>query len=209
MKKIIIFATTALVISGSVFALSSFKNNSDNKKFNTKVVGSDLNNGSFKSGNTIMYFEKIKLKDLDQLVEHSDAFVLAEVIQDAETVIKENPKGMPEDPATFTTYSVTEIKVIDTLYGNIDSEILTFTQIGEPGNSEGETKVIKGEKYLFALNKHDWGYNSSAQEEGIFKIVNNNKIYSLTDNPVMSKYDNLDLDKLKKDLSKSFNKKKK
>ena len=109
MKKIIIFATTALVISGSVFALSSFKNNSDNKKFNTKVVGSDLNNGSFKSGNTIMYFEKIKLKDLDQLVEHSDAFVLAEVIQDAETVIKENPKGMPEDPATFTTYSVTEI----------------------------------------------------------------------------------------------------
>jgi len=209
MKKRIVIAVISFVFLISIFVIKNSVQNGDSVQSGNanKIVGSELNNGSIKSGNTIMFFEKNKLKSLEELVQAADAVVIAEVTSDAETVVKENPKGMSDDIASTTTYSVAQIKIIDTLCGKVDSDTIKFTQIGEAGNDVGETKVVKGERYLFALHKHDWGYNSTAQEDGIFKVVKGNKVYSLSNNPVFSKYDNLNVEELKKDLQKSFKEK--
>lgn len=56
------------------------------------------------------------------------------------------------------------------------------------------------------LHKHPDGYSSPYLEDGLFIINNKGKIVSMTNNPSISKYDNLDLKEFKDTLKKIFEK---
>jgi hypothetical protein len=209
-----------LGIAVLIFSVLVFKNvglNTDNAKYNLnadnskKVIGSK----SLQQTMTIIPYESI-----DQIIKDADLVCIGRVISEGKTLLDEAqyPKELTDKLASKgkhpPRYNVcqSKIEIEETLLGETDSKIITLEQLGAAGNNSGETKVKLKDKMLFILQQHDDDknvYSSVALEEGMFKLQDNNKSLSLTDNPVMTKYDDIDSKILIRDIKKSIEKIKK
>ena len=83
------------------------------------------------------------------------------------------------------------------------SEIL-FSQVGEFDSDQYETKIKKNKRYLlFLLRKSTTDeviYDATGIEQGILEIQDDNKLYSYTNEGIMSTYDGKYLDEIIKDI---------
>ncbi len=173
----------------------------DNAK---KVVGSKYRLGEIVSVDTNM------VDSLETLFKYAQVAVIGEVISDG---ILKNDEASEQDSGNsiikrpVEKHTPYQVRVEEVVCGSLEPKEITLSQIGEPGDDRGETKVKKGDRMLFVLHEisqEDGIYDSAVLEGGMFIIDKNNKVMSLSDNIAVAKYDGLDLDVLKKDLKEAF-----
>ena len=224
-KKLIISIVGCLALSlcaVGTYLFTSYSTNSastnlaynENPDVSKKVVGSNE-----------LLASKMAPVSIDDITKYADLIVIGTVV--SKPTNKQIDFPFPNDEmkkgAMGTSKEVpkvnlacTQIKVSEVLYGklrNANSNEITLAQIGQAGNDSGETKVVNGQKYLLVLQNHPDDinrYSSAIAEEGIFKI-NSKKAKSilgsieetttsLSDDKFTSRYDDVSLDVLKKDI---------
>lgn len=185
-NKYIIICIAIICLSLSIFSINNLRSNSQKPP---KTIGSES------------VVDRLPLDSVDTLVELSDLIVVGEVISDPQT---KTIKVAPNDPNVNSYYKTAnaQFKIDETLYGDPNIKEITFSQLGEAGNDYGETKVKKGEKYLLFVRKvkNDTYYVAIGGEYGIFKIDDQGKLLSLSNQAAVAKYDDKALNSLKEDL---------
>ncbi|HOV27812.1 MAG TPA: hypothetical protein PK566_15830 [Pseudobacteroides sp.] len=194
-KKSILRISILLCIS--ILAITAFvvfiSNGSDNKRMQTSQ------NTTYSTS-----FDVDPNQTLDDMLPYADLIVKGKVISDGVNKTKEIPGAKYGLKQALTYY---QVEIIETLYGSEDSNIITFTQLGEADNDKVEKKVKKGDELLFILHKHPDGYNSVSLEYGLFSVTDGKKVKSLSNGNNLQKY--ADLDTLKNDIDEKLKKIKK
>lgn len=183
---------------------SIYNNNPDTE---SKIIGSE----------SLLMSRPIKT-NMDDLTKYADLIIVGEVVTDAldtevdidfpnEELKQKAMEGSSVPPKVALACS--QIKIIETLYGESQRDTIILAQVGRAGNDNGETKVKKGDKMLLVLQRHTDDpnkYSSVAFEDGLFKISEDNKVLSLSNNKFLSRYDDRSLDLLVKDMNKGVKK---
>ncbi|AHF11230.1 MULTISPECIES: hypothetical protein [Dehalobacter] len=183
-----------------------YNNNPDTA---SKIIGSES-----------MMMSRPEATKMDDLTKYADLIIVGEVLSDAvdseiefdfpNEELKQKAMGESSE-VPKVALACSQIKIIKTLYGESQRDTITLAQVGKAGNDNGETKVKKGDKMLLVLQRHTDDpnkYSSVAVEDGLFKISEDNKILSLSDNRFTSRYDDRSLDLLVKDMNKGAKKNK-
>ncbi len=141
---------------------------------------------------------------LDDMLPYADLIIKGKVISDGVNKAKEIPGAKYELKQALTYY---QVEINETLYGSENSKIITFTQLGEADNDKVEKKVKKGDELIFILHKHPDGYNSVSLEYGLFNVIGDKEVKSLSSGKNLQKY--TDIDVLKNDIDEKLKKVKK
>ena len=201
----------ALIIT-TLFTLARNQNNevgyNKNPEVSSKIVGSELVNAS-----------RIAPESLDDILKHADVVIIGKVdskamlikkpfINDELKALEEKVIAASEEDRKLTfNISQVEVKVQEVVYGDVDSKTILFNQLGMPENDDYQTKVKNGQKMLFVLKKNDDGtYASVDFEEGLFELLDNETSLSMSKNPNIAKYDNVNQDILFNDIEDYFKK---
>jgi hypothetical protein len=138
------------------------------------------------------------------MLPYADLIIKGKVISDGVNKAKEIPGAKYELKQALTYY---QVEINETLYGSENSKIITFTQLGEADNDKVEKKVKKGDELIFILHKHPDGYNSVSLEYGLFNVIGDKEVKSLSSGKNLQKY--TDIDVLKNDIDEKLKKVKK
>lgn len=175
------------ILSFGINKLNTYNSNNIEQE---KVVGSKMG---------VSIFSRIPAESLEELLENANLVFEGTVITDGSSQNKQLEdkfiSNYGKDKVFEYTTSSFEIKIEKMLFGKSDSETIILDQLGSANSDSGETKVKKGEKMLFILKKNNDGentYSSVDLEDGLFRI--------LSDNKAVSKYDNKDLIQLKTEI---------
>lgn len=181
---------------------NTYSNNRNNQE---KAVGSKMG---------FSVFSRIPAESIEELLKDANLVVEGTVITEGNPesrnlafpnkVLEDkfiNRYG--EDKVFKYDLSSYEIEVEKTLFGKCNSETIILNQFGSPDSDIGETKVKKGEKVLLILkedNEKENSYFSVDLEDGLFKVLSDNKVVSLSDNKAVARYDNKDLTQLESEI---------
>lgn len=172
----------------------------------SKYVGSDSN----------PTLSKKRYTSLQEIVSKADLVVIGQVITEPSLI--EIPSNSGKEMAEKTqdlfkkAYEVglssSKIKIDKVIYGDKNLKEIELHQQGKPENDMYETKVVNRDKMLLMLIKVSGKdvYRAVGYEDGLIKI-NGNKVYSLSNNYIVAKYDNMSLDALEKDIHRAILKK--
>lgn len=203
MKKKIILIIPAIIL---LFSVTTYFNGNhkynENPDLSKKIVGSKS-----------LIMERLPITNMDQITQGADLIVIGKVITSPENTQIEFPFGNEDmkkhameksnGKIPKVNLACSKIKIQEILYGNSSSDVITLAQVGNSESDIGETKVKKEDKMLFILQRHPDEpnkYSSVEAEEALFKIDNNNKTLSLSDNKFTSRYDDIDCEILKNDI---------
>ncbi len=178
-KKIILFSVVGLVILTGIYTINEISQ-SDSKR-NLKFVGSDY-----------MKSIKMPIPSIDWLIERSDLIIIGRVVDDGDYlqygVENSGDKDVPANLLFDKTKNTVLIETI--LYGEESKSEILFSQLGQPESDYWQTKFKKGDKVILFLRNVDGNlYASVALEEGCFKIIDGEILYSLSNDEVVANYD--------------------
>lgn len=196
-----IFVIGAVILGISLSSLTAYTSLNHTDKQSNKIVGSKLADNTF-------HFNREPIDSIDELLGYADLVVIGTVKTDAVTVVEKLPDNPNNTGLRELKVAYSEVEIEETLFGNSTSKTITFKELGEAGKNNEQTKVKKGDKVLLVLHKGEKEnlYASVAFEDGVFNLKNEKQVFSLSDNPVLTKYDNKDINLLKDDFIKSKNK---
>lgn len=182
-----LIATTLVVTAG--FVGFNYNNNHLPEQ---KIVGSMMKDNR-------LDFDRVAIDSFDTLVDFSDLIVVGKVIDDGVTINNAIPQNPHFDSGSYETTNST-IEIDEVIYGNETNKTITYVQLGKAGDDHEQTKVKKGQKVLLVLKKTPYNNYTSSMEDGVFLVSGKNKVKSFSMNPVVSKFDDKDIDDLKKEL---------
>lgn len=205
---------TIVLISALIFTVGGIQilNKRKTVQYNTnpdvssKVVGSEK-------------FEAFRIpsSSMEELLDSADLIILGDILTNGNNKEKTINASSEQDTkfmAQFSklpTYGVVQadVKVNEVIYGDtqLEGKTIKFSQLGEAGNDDYQTKAKKGNQMLLILRKaeEENTYASVDFEDGMFLVDKNenNKLLSLSKNILVAKYDGLDLKVLKDDIKKA------
>jgi hypothetical protein len=156
----------------------------------------------------------LPINSIDDPVGYADLIIIGEVVSDGVVTKEEFPKVEGDDKGETVlsnlppvTVTKTPIKIDKIIYGKADSEIITLIQLGD--QNWGVTKVKKNSKMLLILHKGNNQYGSVCWEDSMFKIDDNGKVMSLSNEISIAKYDGTNIALLEKDIIKGLKNKNK
>ncbi len=177
-----------------------------NPNLSRKVVGSERDTyymAPLKSFDTVVFFSDLIIK----------GHVVGEPIQDQKTIeyalISSKNGHLPEIPVSLVKVNIDEV-----FKGDITENEIILLQEGIVGDDESlETKVKNDGEYIFFLLKSEFKgndiYIAYRKEVGIMKVEkaskNNITTYSLSREPLLTRYDDIDIKILLNDISTSLN----
>lgn len=168
----------------------------------TKVIGSQTVDSMM---------SRIRASSVDDLILNSDLVVRGKVIDPGVTREQQVvfPNAQLQDKAetgseTDLTYKVAcyQFQINEIIIGKEESHVISIVQLGEAGNDACETKLKQGDEMILVLNRDETvksTYSSVSFEDGLF-VIKSNKVYSLSDNKTMAKYDLRNVESLESDL---------
>ncbi len=200
-----ILILAALLFAWHVISGQTTSRYNENPDVSSKIIGSLDSSGT-----------RFPPKSMEELIDRSEFIVIGTVTTDAINIKRPIRSGTPLDQKfedkfnktpTYTTAAV-QVQVEEVLYGEIDQQEITYSQLGNAKSHSKQTKVKKRDQVVLFLKKsqEDGRYTSIAFEEGVFTILPENKLLSQSPYKFAAKYDEISLDILKEDVASIVNK---
>ena len=227
-RKLFVFTASVLcvvLLSFSLFYIFGL-NSADSKSeytYQPKFVGSRDGGSSFEYA---VIYETAK-----EFYEASDCVVIASFKESPKTVVtreeeSERSETIESGGAITTRISCAkyQLNVHEVMKGEINEKTITFSQLGQYGSDDGETKLKPNTKYLLFLNERNYDkeyeqyrnnkkmlsefkaffgedkiiYQAKQMEFGIFEIKPDNTLYSYVDYGFAPTFDDKSLQDLVK-----------
>ena len=186
---------------GCILLLSGCNQAHDENPSGTKYIGSDVLPVSKAGGQTVEIMSDIADVILvGTVVSRGSEYVESLVFEDIpEMYVKDNHVSKMQ----LTQF---EVEIQDVLKGDVSSDRLFFGQNGAPDSDVGTTKVHKNCTYpMFLVEDEDKHiFYSVSFEDGLFEVLADGTVVSMSNEPALAKYDNVQFSELGADIEKAL-----
>lgn len=196
LKKILLPVLFCIcLLTFSIYFVNSIESKSEQNL--QKIVGSKMPGSE-------MSFNWESFKDIKHLIDFGSKLVVkVTILDDGKTLEEDAPTAFPGEDAIKIHRTLFDVDVDEVLYGEYANQNIVFEQMGVAGSDVGETKVKKGDKVILFLEKNRYGYSAMGQEQGIYRIGEDEKINAMTDNvDLINKYDKKEVKEFIKEIKK-------